>query len=139
MTDQVFCNSCEQMLSDADLDSDGYGPKNVLLCARCRRLSAAQHRRGWQPVIQWEENGSDGLRLASLAPVPWDSRNVAMLHLTHAGGISVTHTVTGKRQMLKDAAPDDMVLVAWPGNWRQDMFIVDNRKAALLALQTKGL
>ena len=27
---------------------------------------------------------------------------------------------------------------AWPGTRRQDMFIVDNRKAALQALQAKG-
>ena len=76
----------------------------------------------------------EGLRLASRAPVPWDSRNVAMLHITHDGGISVSHTLTGKRRMLQDAAPGDMVLVAWPGGQRQDMFIVDNRKAALRAL-----
>ena len=137
MTDQTNCNSCSERLDSDDLDSDGYGPANILLCARCRRLSAAQHRRGWQPIMQWED-GRDGLRLASLAPIPWRSTNVVLLHLTHAGGISVTHTITGKQQMLKDADPGDMVLVAWPGERRQDVFIVDNRKAALQALQTKG-
>ena len=114
--------------------ADGYGPRNILLCARCRKLSAAQHRHGWQPIMQWED-GCEGLRLASRAPVPWDSPNVVLMHITRAGKISVSHTLTGKRRTLQDAAPDDMLLVAWPGARRQDVFIVDNRKAALRALR----
>jgi hypothetical protein len=132
-TGQTNCNSCGQPLNDAELGADGYGPRDIRLCAKCRRLSAAQHRHGWQPIMQWED-GWEGLRLASCAPVPWDNRNIAMLHITHDGKISVSHTLTGKRRMLQDAAHDDMVLIAWPGGRRQDMFIVDNRKAALRAL-----
>jgi hypothetical protein len=137
MTDQANCNSCSERLDSDDLNSDGYGPRNTLLCARCRKLAAAQHRHGWSPIMQWED-GWEGLRLASRAPVPWDDRNVVMLRITHDGGIRVAHTVTGKVRMLQDATPGDMVLVAWPGGRRQDMFIVDNRKAALRALQTTG-
>ena len=137
MTDQTNCNSCSEPLDDNDLNSDGYGPSNILLCARCRKLSAAQSRHGWQPVMQWE-GPCDGLRLASLAPVPWRDPNVVMLRITHTGWIDVTHTITGKQRMLQDATPKDMVLAAWPGARRQDVFIVDNRKAALQALQPKG-
>jgi len=131
---QTNCNSCSQPLDDADLSTDGYGPRDIRLCAQCRKLSAAQHRHGWQPIMQWDD-GCEGLRLASRAPVPWDNRNVAMLHITRGGKLSVTHTFNGKRRMLQDAAPGDMLLVAWPGKQLQDMFIVDNRKAALRALR----
>lgn len=131
---QINCNSCGQLLDDAELRADGYGPRDIRLCAQCRRLSAAQHRHGWQPIMQWED-GCEGFRLASRAPVPWGSSNVVLMRITRAGGISVTHTLTGKRRILQDAAPADMVLAAWPGTRRQDVFIVDNRKAALRALR----
>jgi hypothetical protein len=130
---QTHCNSCDQPLGDADLNSKGFGPAGLLLCADCRRLSRAQRRDGWQPLMQWED-GREVLRLASRAPVPWDSPNVAMLQLTRGGGLRAVHTLTGKRQMLQEAAPSDMVLVAWPGSRRQDVFIVDDRKSALRAL-----
>jgi len=104
------------------------------LCARCRKLSAGQkRRRGWLPIMQWED-GIEGLRLASTAPVPWANQNVVIIHITHSGMIQVSHTKTGKRRTLERAAPDDMLLVAWPGNRRQDIFIVNNRTAALGAL-----
>ena len=134
MKGQTKCNSCGQSLTSDELS--GGSPRDILICVQCRKLSTAQHRHGWQPIMQWDD-GFEGLRLASRAPVPWDSSNVVLMHLTHTGGISVTHSLTGKRQMLKDAAPDDMVLAAWPGARRQDVFIVDNRKAALQALQAK--
>ena len=132
MTDQTHCNSCRKKLSDNDLDSEGYGPRNILLCARCRKLSAAQHRH-WAPVMQWEHD-CEGLRLASTAPIPWRNPNVVMLCISRGGKIVATHTLTGKRRMLQDDVPKDMLLVAWPGNRRQDIFVVDNRKAALGAL-----
>ena len=57
------------------------------------------------------------------------------MHITRAGEVNVTHTLTGKRRMLQDSSPGAMLLVAWPGARRQDVFIVDNRKAALRALE----
>ncbi len=66
--------------------------------------------------------------------VPWDSPNVAKLQLTRDGGLRAVHTLTGKRQMLQEAAPSDMALVARPGSRHQDVVIVDDRKSALQAL-----
>jgi len=137
MTDQTHCASCEKPLDSGDLGSGGYGLSGILLCAACRKLSAAQCRNGWLPVMQWEAEW-DGLRLASLAPVPWGDRDVVLLRITRGGGISVTHTLTGKRRMLQESVASDMLLVAWPGTRRQDVFIVDDRKAAARALQPKG-
>ncbi len=32
--------------------------------------------------------------------------------------------------MLDEAAPKDLILAAWPGQWSQDVFFVDDVKAA---------
>lgn len=136
MTGQTHCFSCEQPLDSADLESEGFGNSGILVCAGCRKLSGAQRRHGWLPVMGWDGDG-DGLRLASLAPVPWDNQSVVLLRLTREGGISASHTLTGKRRMLQESGAADTLLVTWPGVRRQDVFIVDDRKAAAKALQPK--
>jgi hypothetical protein len=42
--------------------------------------------------------------------------------------------LTGKRELLSNAMPSDLVLAAWPGQYRQDVFLVDDRKAARKAV-----
>ena len=83
--------------------------------------------------MQWDD-GSDGLRLASQAPVPWKSASVAVICISHDKRITVARTITGKRQMLQAVSPDDMLLAGWPGQYRQDVFVVDDLKAAREAL-----
>jgi hypothetical protein len=82
--------------------------------------------------MEWE-HWQEGLRLASRALVPWDNSNVAIICIKRDGQIRAMHNVTGKREMLERAARADMLLVTWPGARRQDVFIVDDRRAALLS------
>lgn len=42
--------------------------------------------------------------------------------------------VGDKRQLLAGARPDDLILAAWPGQYSQDVFVVDNMDAARAAL-----
>lgn len=128
MTTQTRCNSCEAKLTAAERAATG-----TLICGQCRQRWEAVSGR-WNPFMQWENGGSDGLRLASAAPVPWDSPRVSLISITAAGGIRATHTLTGKREILAQAGDDDMLLAAWPGQRYQAVFVVDDRQAALQAI-----
>jgi len=130
-TGQTLCNSCSATLTAEELAAPGSA---VLACESCKRAAKLARVHRWQPVMQWED-GREGLRLASTAPVPWDSSNVVMIRVTHDGQVSVVHTVSGKRAMLEAAARSDMLMVAWPGERRQDVFIVDDRTSARKALR----
>ena len=133
MTGQTNCNSCSEPLTTAELDK-GPGDLAAMICGKCRRSWRAQCRDGWSPVMQWEKGGIEGgLRLASKAPIPWQDRKVTLINVTHTGEIRVTGTLTGKRAMLAEPA-EGMLLAAWPGAYRQDIFIVDDRRAALKAV-----
>lgn len=69
------------------------------------------------------------LRRTSEAPVPWKSPRVARF----ACRAKVSAQITRLRvsEMLKIATARDLLLVAWPGEWRQDIFVIDDREAAL--------
>lgn len=133
MTRQTRCNSCNSKLTVTELAGSG-----TLICHHCRRRSE-EARGQWHPLMQWENGGNDGLRLASAAPVPWDSPRVSLIAITAAGGIEATRTLGGKRKMLAQAGDDDMLLAAWPGQRYQAVFIVDDRQAALKAITREQL
>jgi hypothetical protein len=40
--------------------------------------------------------------------------------------------------MLGDADDGDLLLAAWPGQWRQDIFVIDDRRAGLEGLGPPG-
>jgi hypothetical protein len=132
---QTHCNNCGEALTADEMAGYGHGHRAVLICGLCSRRAKTASRGGWRPVWQWEGDGGEGLRLASRSPVPWSDRNVAMLCVSPSGEVRSAHTVTGKRQMLEDAAPGDLLLVAWPGQRRQSVFVVDDRRAAHRTLQ----
>jgi hypothetical protein len=50
--------------------------------------------------------------------------------VARGGEVTTARTLTGKRELLGAAAPSDFVLAAWPGEYRQDVFLVDDPKAA---------
>jgi hypothetical protein len=43
-------------------------------------------------------------------------------------------TIKEKQQMLLSATDEGLLLAAWPGEWSQDVFEIDNRKLAIEAL-----
>jgi hypothetical protein len=97
-----------------------------------RTAIAAKLKRGKaKPLMLWE--GADGLRLASRAPVPWKSNTVALTRIARDGTVTFTNTFAGKRAMLAD--PGMLILASWPGQYSQDIFVVDNPKAALEELK----
>lgn len=132
-TGQTHCNDCGEKLTEAEMAAKTSAA--ALACEACRlaakRIQATTCRR---PVMQWED-GREGLRVASRSPIPWDSGNVAMIRIANDGQVFVVHTISGKRAMLADAGRSDMLLVAWPGSRRQDVFIVDDRRAAAKTLE----
>jgi hypothetical protein len=132
--DQTHCNDCGEALTAGELAGKGHGRRGTLICGRCSQRASAASRNGWHLVWQWDEEGNEGLRLASRSPVLWKDRKVAMVLVSHDGTVKSVHTVTGKRQMLETAAPGDLLLVAWPGPLRQSVFVVDDRRAALREL-----
>jgi hypothetical protein len=80
---------------------------------------------------------SPGLRNASSATrLPWHARTVTLICVDADGVASQAKTVPEKRDLLDMAGAKDLVLVAWPGQWSQDIYVVDDRKAARAALET---
>jgi hypothetical protein len=67
--------------------------------------------------------------------VPWRANDVTLIWISEAGRITQAQRIEDKRSALRDAASGDCLLLAWPGQWRQDIFLVDDRQAALLGLE----
>lgn len=66
----------------------------------------------------------------SLAACPWQSRRLAFIAVGPAGPATFACDVSVKRAMLKS---EYTVLVAWPGEWCQHVFLLsDQDKAAVL-------
>lgn len=68
---------------------------------------------------------TEGMRKASEAPIPWKSPLVVLLRIS-GDTVAAANKVGGKRALLAEAGPDDLILTAWPGQWSQDVFEVDN-------------
>lgn len=130
-TEQTHCNSCANRLLDNELTAK-VPQGGAFVCKGCRRATVAAQRGLWKPVMQWDAN--DGFRLASTAPIPWKDANVALVWISSDGAARTTHTLTGKRAMLTDAGIADLLLAAWPGSRRQDVFIINNRAEVRKAL-----
>ncbi|MFD9007583.1 hypothetical protein [Streptomyces sp. NPDC059552] len=63
---------------------------------------------------------------------PYKESGVTFLRIEHSTGIvSSDHTVTGKRRMVTDHQPGDLLLAAWTGQYRTDLFTVTHERAAL--------
>lgn len=61
---------------------------------------------------------------------PWRGQTVTLVWIDAKGVVTQATRVTEKRAVLAQAGPKDLVLAAWPGQWSQDVFIVDDLKAA---------
>ncbi len=74
------------------------------------------------------------MRVSSSAPVPWRSALVVLVRVG-ANAVQATNRIGMKRQLLLEADPEELLLVCWPGLHRQETFVVDDRPAALTALE----
>jgi hypothetical protein len=70
--------------------------------------------------------------------VPWRARDVTLIWIRAEGRITQAQGITDKRQALRDAAADDCLLLAWPGQYWQDIFLIDDRDAGLAGLEPPG-
>jgi hypothetical protein len=51
------------------------------------------------------------------------------------GFVEQAKTDSEKRSLLESATSKDLVLVAWPGQWSQDIYVVDDLRAARAAVR----
>ncbi|GAA0436041.1 hypothetical protein [Streptomyces luteireticuli] len=69
-------------------------------------------------------------RTSDVEGFPWRGQTVTLLRIDAKGIVSQATRITEKRRMLADAGPKDLILAAWPGQWSQDVFVVDDIKVA---------
>ncbi|MDP3767754.1 MAG: hypothetical protein Q8S13_07045 [Dehalococcoidia bacterium] len=74
------------------------------------------------------------LRRTSGSPIPWKSPQVALILIADSV-VTSTNTVTEKREFLQRATDNDTLLIAWPGEFKQDVFVIDDRAEAWARLQ----
>ena len=75
------------------------------------------------------------LRATSAAEsFPWLDRRVTLIRVTPGGAVTQAKSDGEKRAMLGNADDDDLLLAAWPGEWSQDVFVVDDLKGARASL-----
>ena len=75
-----------------------------------------------------------GLRQTSDAPVPFRQRHVTFVRVGADGRIEQAYTVSGKRELLGRLEPGDGLLAAWTGDYRTDVFWVDDLEVVRDAL-----
>jgi hypothetical protein len=71
---------------------------------------------------------------SSVRRLPWLGRSVTLLRVDSTGVVQQAKTDSEKRSLLESATSKDLVLVAWPGQWSQDIYVVDDLRAARDAL-----
>jgi hypothetical protein len=79
---------------------------------------------------------TSGLRNASsVSRLPWRGRSVTPLCVDAHGVVQQAKTDSEKRHLLDLATSRDLVLVAWPGQWSQQIYVVDDLRATRTTLE----
>jgi hypothetical protein len=65
----------------------------------------------------------------------WRASTVTFIWIDVNGRITQAQGIGDKRRFLREAGDDDCLLLAWPGQHRQDIFVIDDRDAALAGLE----
>lgn len=80
---------------------------------------------------------ASGLRRSGEQEVPWRARDVTLIWIQTSVRVAQAQGIEEKRQVLRTARPrpDDLLLLAWPGRYRQDIFLVDERDRAIRELE----
>lgn len=87
---------------------------------------------------RFAEFDASALRRAStVGRLPWVSQTVVLIQVTASGVVNVAATPPQKQRMLDDTDRRDLVLVAWPHQWGQEILVVDDLKHAKTAVETQ--
>ncbi len=73
-------------------------------------------------------------RASGVDGFPWRWGLLTLIRLSADGAVTQAKRITEKRELLEAASPNDCVLAAWPGEYSQDIFVVDDLPAALAGL-----
>jgi hypothetical protein len=73
-------------------------------------------------------------RTSQAAPFPWLAKLVTLVSVTPDGVVTQAKSDAEKCAMLAEAGDQDLVLAAWPGEWSQDVFVVDDLKGARVSV-----
>ena len=74
-------------------------------------------------------------RASTVGRLPRLASSVLVIHVSAAGVVNQATTPPQKRQLLDDAVARDLVLVAWKGQWGQEILLVDDLRHARTAVQ----
>lgn len=66
-----------------------------------------------------------GIRQEETEVVPVRSPAVTWIHIKKDGSIRADHTVTGKYDIMENFVKGDLLLCAWTGQYRTDIFDLD--------------
>jgi hypothetical protein len=84
-------------------------------------------------ALSYGDSSWQPMRKASTVDIPWKSPLVVIIRIS-GSTVRASHRTEDKRQLLRSADPSDLVLAAWPGERRQDVFEIDDLEAACKAL-----
>jgi len=72
--------------------------------------------------------------------IPWESKLCPFIRITQAGEVRQAKTIQQKIDLFAGLGEGDLLLIAWPGKWSQDVFVVDdwNRATDVLARLLEG-
>lgn len=83
-----------------------------------------------QVVVDIRFDGKALRPTSAVQSFPWLAKLVTLVRVTPDGVVSQAKSDAEKRAMLGEADEQDLVLAAWPGEWSQDVFVVDDLKGA---------
>jgi hypothetical protein len=71
---------------------------------------------------------------SAVSSFPWLDKLVTLVRITLDGVVTQAKSDAEKRAVLGEADEQDLVLAAWPGEWSQDVFVVDDLKGARVSV-----
>src|SRR5580698_3326753 len=87
-----------------------------------------------QVVADGRFNGKALRPTSAVQSFPWLVKLVTLVRVTPEGVVTQAKSDAEKRSLLGEADEQDLVLAAWPGEWSQDVFVVDDLKGARVSV-----
>jgi hypothetical protein len=69
---------------------------------------------------------------------PWKSKLCPFIRIKASGEVKQGKTIEQKVELLAGSDKGDLLLAAWPGQWSQDIFVVDDWAEAKTMLLIGG-